>query len=511
MTSTTIHHKKNGTQYIYSVTSYWDKTKKAPRTKQTYIGKLNPTTGKITTSNRKNHTQKQTTQITAITKTHGPHLLLTKIANTTKLTDTLKQAFPNNHNQILSLAFFITQKGQPLSRCELWSQNHTHPTNHTITSQQISTLLKEITQNQQQHFLHLWLKHLTENEFLYYDITSISSYATNNEYVYWGYNRDHEKLPQINLAMLYGQKSGLPAYYRKLPGNISDVTTLKTTMTALKVLGQAKLQLVLDQGFYSEKNVDALFEKEYKFVLMVPTSRVWVRSIIDKYYESIVSPVNYCKTGEDEVLYMVSEVYSWNGQECFVHLYYNAARAAEDFDAFTKRLVECKMELESGNRQERNEEFYERFFTVGQVSEGGLSVVYNEEEIVRFCRRYAGFFCILSNVVGDSVGVLEVYRCREVVECCFDDLKNGLDMRRLRVHSVEAVGGRLFVQFLALILISHIRRVIKDCEGLRFLSAREVVEAMEAVVQITYSDGFGSMLSETGPLQRTIMKAFDLQ
>jgi transposase len=96
-------------------------------------------------------------------------------------------------------------------------------------------------ENQRQHFHTQWLKHLTENELLCYDITSISSYAASNEYLYWEYNRDHEKLPQINLAMLFGQKNSLSAYYRRMPGNISDVVTLKTTMDALSFLGQTKL------------------------------------------------------------------------------------------------------------------------------------------------------------------------------------------------------------------------------------------------------------------------------
>ena len=50
---------------------------------------------------------------------------------------------------------------------------------------------------------------------------------------------------------------------------------------------------------------------------------------------------------------------------------------------------------------------------------------------------------------------LRVYRDKDVVEKCFDDLKNLLDMRRLRMHSIETVDGRLFVQFIALILMSE--------------------------------------------------------
>ncbi len=67
---------------------------------------------------------------------------------------------------------------------------------------------------------------MVENDYLCYDITSVSSYGELNEYVKYGYNRDREKLKQINLALLVGQQSQLPAYYHRLPGNINDVSTL---------------------------------------------------------------------------------------------------------------------------------------------------------------------------------------------------------------------------------------------------------------------------------------------
>ena len=298
-----------------------------------------------------------------------------------------------------------------------------------------------------------------------------------------------------------------------MPGNISDVITLKTTINTLDLLGKTRLQFVLDQGFYSKKNVDALLESHYQFVLMLPTNRVWLRDILDIYYQSIASPVHYQKTGEEgEALYMISHPYKWGGgYQCYVHLYYNAARAAEDFDNLTKKLIQCKEELEVGKLQESNKGLYERFFIVEQTSVG-LSVRYDEEAIAKFRNRYAGFFCLLTNdVVLGSLELLEVYRRKDVVENCFDDLKNGLDMRRLRVHSSGVMDGRLFVQFLALVLLSGVRRVVRQSEDLRYMSVREVMEALECVVRITFSDRPGrSVISETGPLQRKIIDAFNL-
>ncbi len=40
------------------------------------------------------------------------------------------------------------------------------------------------------------------------------------------------------------------------------------------------------------------------------------------------------------------------------------------------------------------------------------------------------------------------YRAKNAVENSFDDLKNHLDMRRLRIHTSDAMDSRLFLQFL---------------------------------------------------------------
>ena len=152
---------------------------------------------------------------------YGPYLLLAKIAKDTGLADTLRESFPDTHDEILSLALFVAQKGIALSRCETWSVSHTHPCDGPIQSQRTSELLQQMTENDRQHFLSLWLRRMSEKELLCYDITSISSYAIGNEYVRYGHNRDKEKLPQVNLAMVFGQKSGMPAYYLQFPERVT--------------------------------------------------------------------------------------------------------------------------------------------------------------------------------------------------------------------------------------------------------------------------------------------------
>jgi hypothetical protein len=509
------YNKKTGTTYVYSVNSYWDKEKKAPRNKQVYLGKLDKETGEIIPSQRKKSRQKPPLTLEGLTATveiTGPYMLLEQIAQQTGLTSLLRQCFPELHNEILSMVYFIVQKGLPLSRIEPWSTTHLHPMRKAFHSQRVSEMLLEITEDGRKKFLSLWLKKALADDCLCYDITSISSYSQGNEYVRYGYNRDGEPLPQINLAVLFGQESRLPVYYRRMPGNISDVTTLKTTMKELDFLGAAKIRLVLDRGFYSKANIDKLLEQRYHFTMAVPSGRKWVEAAIDRCRESVASPENYHEVNGNEALYAATELHKWgeSRRRIYMHVYYNAARAADEFDRFTRRLLRHKRELESERAADCDKERFARYFNIKETPKRGKTISFNDEEIQRYRNRYAGFFCILSTTLKAPMEALRVYRAKEIVENCFDDLKNQLDMKRLRIHSSPAMDSRIFLQFLALIFICRIRDTTSTDSKLWNLTIREVMETMESVVRIKYSGRYGQLYTETGPMQRKIMEAFGL-
>jgi hypothetical protein len=69
--------------------------------------------------------------------------------------------------------------------------------------------------------------------------------------------------------------------------------------------------------------------------------------------------------------------------------------------------------------------------------------------------------------------------------------------------------SRIFLQFLALILISAIRRTISKDEALKNMTVREIMETMEPMVQIKFQGRYGAVSSETSPLQRSILQAFN--
>lgn len=136
-------------------------------------------------------------------------------------------------------------------------------------------------------------KHRLETEYLAYDTTSISSYSNTLKQVKYGLNKEHDLLPQINLTLVFGAESKLPVYYRKLPGNITDVKTIQNLLRDIDFLQMDKVQLVMDRGFYSETNVNKLFKKHYKFIKGVKTSLKFVQKRLDEIRDTFISRINY--------------------------------------------------------------------------------------------------------------------------------------------------------------------------------------------------------------------------
>jgi hypothetical protein len=65
-----------------------------------------------------------------------------------------------------------------------------------------------------------------------------------------------------------------------------------------------------------------------------------------------------------------------------------------------------------------------------------------------------------------------------------------------------------------LILVSRIRTLAaeaKQYKEMRFMTVRQIMEALECIIRITYSGRYGCTISELAPLQREIMSAFALQ
>lgn len=507
-------NKQTGVTYVYNAVSFWDKEKKQPRSRRVCIGKLDPQTGDLIPSKRcvSNCPPLADQAVTATAQVVGPSIILDTIGKQLGLPKLLKSCFPEQYKQILTMAYYLVAEGGALSHCEAWCKSHSHTSESPLTCQRISEVLRSITLDGKQTFFKRWMNKVLEKDNLCYDITSISSYSELNEYIKFGYNRDKEKLPQLNLAMLFGQKSGLPVYFERMPGNITDVTTVHNLLKSFKALEIKSLSFVMDKGFYSKKNVDELLSSRSKFTISLPLNNKWLQQAIDEICDTIHGPRGYRKL-DGETLYVHSKLHPWGKERrrCYLHLYFNAHRRAIAIDRFNEELLGYKAELESGELVNEHQAAYDAYFFIKTTPKRGTKVSYNEEAVKRYISRYAGFQAQLSNAIKDPVASLQVYRDKDMVEKCFDNLKNQLDMKRLRMHSAASVDGRLFIQFISLIYMSALRREMRKSDLIHQYTVRELLQEMDTLTKIKYSGKYGQILTEVTKPQRKILQTLGIE
>jgi len=496
---------RSGITYAYESVSTWDKEKKQSRSKRTLIGRLNEETGEIVPTDGRMKGEK-TPKPPAKTKKPAQHArlffgatyLLDSIGDKLGLTEDLRQCFPDMYRQILSIVYYlILEDENPLYRFEKWGLLHKHPHGEDIPSQRSSEIFSEISEDNVQQFFRLQGRRRTEQEYWAYDITTISSYSECLRQVQYGHSKDDDGLPQLKLALVFGEQSNLPFYYRKLAGNIPDVMTVRTLLSDMDILGFKKVKLVMDRGFYSADNINGLLKEHLKFLVSVKMSLKYVRGELDKVYDDFRTFEYY---NEDYELYSTTVPYEWpysqvrpykgdvleEKRRVYLHLYYNIDMATEDQKSFDRKLMALKKEIVSSKRIPGHEKLYKEYFTVKSTPVRGVRVTVNEDA-VKDAKRYYGFFALLSNDKMSSITALALYRNKDLVEKAFGNLKERLNFRRTLVSSEQSLNGKLFVEFVALIYLSYLKKqmqdahLYKDYTMVGLLDKLDVIECFESL------------------------------
>ena len=523
--------KRSGITYVYESVSYWDREKKQPRSKRTLIGRLDPATGEIvpTDGRGKRRAQKETDPVVRkgpvpVAKTDrlffGATYLLDQIGEVTGLTADLKTCFPDTYKQIQSIAYYLVLEDQnPLFRFKKWAAIHRHPYGMDIPSQRSTEIFQSVTEEAKMHFFRLQGKRRVEKEYWAYDSTSISSRSDTLRQVKYGKNKDDDHLPQINLALVFGEESRLPFYYRKLAGNVQDVKTIQELLRELEVLGYEKVKLVMDRGYYSAENINALFKKHLKFLCGTSSAlsfaREFIREIGSKrdhyeYYNSNLELYVFTKTiawdYEQERPYKGDVVKG--ERRMYLHLYFNPDKFSDDGKAFNRKLDTLKNELLSGHRMPEHEKDYKKYFEIKETPKRGVSLTVKQDAVDAAHERY-GFFVLISNEVKDPVTALSLYRMRDVVEKAFWNVKERLNLKRTMTSSESSLDGKLFVEFVALIYLSYIQKKMEENGLFATYTLHELLDELD-VIECFMEPGKAPIQGEVLKKQEQIYRDLDV-
>ena len=120
-----------------------------------------------------------------------------------------------------------------------------------------------------------------------------------------------------------------------------------------------------------------------------------------------------------------------------------------------------------------------------------------------------GYFAMISNGIKDPLEALEIYRTKDLIEKAFGNLKERLSMRRTSVWSEENLDGKLFVQFVALIYLSYIKKAMSDHDLFKDYTMQELLDEFDLIERFE-QPGRKHRIGEMTEKQEKLYSYFDV-
>ena len=137
-------------------------------------------------------------------------------------------------------------------------------------------------------------------------------------------------------------------------------------------------------------------------------------------------------------------------------------------------------------------------------------IEYDEDAIQEHKENNTGWFVLISNDIRDATEALLAYRRKDAVEKNFDDLKNNLDMKRLRIHTNATMEGRIFIQFVSLILTTYLKEVMEKNGWTRNHNLQEIFSEMKSLKQVEVEGKRKKLVTTPTAFQQSIMALYQV-
>jgi transposase len=475
------------------------------------IGKLNKENGKLIPNGKYweiYHGSLVTTPFTpcySTVRNVGQAFMLGAMSRQLGLTAALEESLGEKRSRlILTAALYMVTRGNIFDGVDHFCETHTL-SEAALSSQGASRLFNSITFDDRMAFFKRWISKQPAVSYLAYDVTSFSTYAKGVLDSEFGYNRDGDRLPQINLGAFVSETTGLPVFYVTYPGSIIDKSHLPYMMAYNDELGITGVGFVLDRGFCSTANVRHLADGGYDFIIGVERRHKATRGAVHLAQSQVASIDQRIESG----------VFAWSfpgvfyGAKTTMHVYYDRKLADLKLDALVRAVDSQEEELRQKSRLTQSEcKKYRGFFAIVLGADGGFSFERDMERIRR-ASLDCGYFRLLTNTGLGSAEVLATYRRKDVIEKCFDDVKNIEEMKRMRTHKTETTDGKIFCAFIALILASEIEVKLRRLMDEKSLSKAGLLREMEKIY-VGVNDQGRRLLNPVTKMQRTIMNELGL-
>lgn len=460
-----IRYKKFGNkEYAYEVNAYWDPKLKKPRQKSRYLGAVIDKKKKIIKRKVKKEDEK-------LILDFGDVYLLNEFMKKVKIHSLLNRVFGEKTKYLLAMICYRLCYPSAMSYAKIWNDGSIARIlfNSKLSSQRISDFLRDIgDENVQRDFFKTHISSFVKSKNgVIIDTTSLPN-QIHFPFNAWG-RCDVGIDKQIRFLFVVDKDCSLPIFFRYLPGNVVDVSSLSATIGELRNLGISNNFVLTDAGFYSEENIKGLFDDGIDFLTRLPSSRKLYKTLVREEVADIEKFKHAAGYGK-RALFVKQKKIQLFGKDAYAHIILDPETKGHKI----KRLL--LEELEEKSR---------------------------DDDEIQFKMMKCGIMILISSFKIEKEELLPFYYMRQAAEQLFGFSKDDLKLIPLRVHGEETLRGYLLLTFITLIVFAMFRKKL----GKKY-TVEEILLTMRSLKCKVYDKEI--IVQEVTKQQREITEELDI-
>lgn len=332
---------------------------------------------------------------------------------------------------------------------------------------------------------------------VFYDVTTLYFEASDEDDLRkMGFSKDgkHQQ-PQIVLGLLVSE-GGYPIDYDIFEGNQYEGDTMLPIIEHfISKHNPAQLIVVADAGLLSNKNIEALKEKKYQYII---GARI-------KNETSAIKNEILSKKLLDNESTIIKKV---DGSSLVVSFREN--RAKKDAHNRKKGYDKLKEKVKSGklSKSNINNKGYNKYLKL----EGKVTVVIDEEKY-KADAKWDGLKGYITNTTLSKEEVIEKYGQLWQIEKAFRISKSDLQIRPIYHHLRKRIEAHICISFAACKIYKELERQLKVMKST--LSPENVIDILKTIYMVTlqtpYSNDFHKRLILKNKEQIELARIFKLE
>ncbi len=309
--------------------------------------------------------------------------------------------------------------------------------NADISSQRISDFLTSLGDEYSfRAFFAVYMKYLKEDEHIRLDTGSgilIDSTGLPNS-IHFPLtaisNHNGEISNEVRLIYVVHQKTGMPIYFRYCPGNVIDTSTLIRTVAELKQQGVNTKFAILDAGYYSDENIQNLYDNNISFITRLKANRSIYKDLVAKYLPTIEKKENFVSYNTRYAYIQCVPCSLIKGHSAYAYVGLDISRKSFESQKIFKKAQAKKL---------------------------------SESQVFDTIQGQGAFILVSSRRIAKD-NILPLYYSRQQIEQIFDIGKNYAEMLPLRVQSEETFRGHLLLTFMTTVFYKLVQDRLKPTE-----------------------------------------------